>query len=149
MFEVKIPDLLPKGLISKRYTCDGADMSLPVRWSHIPRGTVELVMFVITAQPVAGQTFYNWAVAGLKPTSHGVAAGRLPPGVVVGRNSYGDAGYSICPAKGSRGKYVGVRVEALSHPIAAKPGFDPNTLHQEAKPYVTAFGITGGEYERA
>lgn len=54
-------------------------MSLPVRWSGVPRGTVELAIFVLNLQRVHGRLFFDWALAGLSPALHGISAGTLPP----------------------------------------------------------------------
>ena len=34
------------GAISKRYTCQGEDVSLPLAWSGLPAGTKSLVLIV-------------------------------------------------------------------------------------------------------
>jgi phosphatidylethanolamine-binding protein (PEBP) family uncharacterized protein len=145
--EVSIPTLLREGYIPERYTCDGADVSLPVRWSHIPSGTAELVIFAINLQPVHGRFFFDWALAGISATSQGISAGVLPPGAIVGRNSAGKVGYSICPAKGTPEEHYIVRVVALPHPLAAKPGFDAEVFYREAERSATAVGLGGGGYK--
>ncbi len=143
---VSIPVLLPENYIPKRYTCEGADVSLPVQWSDVPPGTAELAMFVVNLRPVDGRFFFDWAVAGLNPTSHGTSAGRLPPGAVVGRNGFGNVGYSICPAKGTGEEHYVLRVVALPHPLAVKPGFNAETLYQEAERSAKVVGLAGGAY---
>jgi len=144
--EVSIPALLREGYIPQRYTCDGADVSLPLRWSHVPSGTAEVAMFVVNLRPVHGRFFFDWAVAGLGPTSHGISAGILPLGAVVGRNSFGKVGYSICPAKGTGKEHYVVRVVALPHRLAAKQGFDAEAVYREAERSATAVGLGGGAY---
>ena len=132
--------------IPTRYTCDGANDSLPVRWSHVPSGTADIAIFVANLQPVHGRIFFDWAVVGFSPASHGIAAGRLPPGAVVGRNSFGNLGYSICPAKGTREESYVVRVVALPHPLPATPGFNAEAVYREAERSATAVGLGGGLY---
>lgn len=144
--DVSIPGLLPGYRIPKRSTCDGADVSLPLKWSHVPRGTAELAMFVVALQPVNKKLVFDWAVAGLNPTSGGFSAGTLPPGAVVGRNSFGKVGYSICPPKGSGEEHYVVRVVALPRSLAAKPGFDAEALYQEAERSAKFVGLAGGVY---
>jgi phosphatidylethanolamine-binding protein (PEBP) family uncharacterized protein len=146
-FGVSIPGLLSEHQIPKRYTCDGEDLSLPVQWSAIPHGTAELVTIVLNLLPVKGNLFFDWAVAGLSPTSHGITAGTLPPGAVVGLNSFGKVGYSICPPKGAHETYL-VKVFALPHPLAAQSGFDPGTLLMNAERSAKYVGIGAGIYER-
>lgn len=147
--EVAIPTVLREGesYIPRRYTCYGADLLLPVRWARIPPRTAELVIFVLNLQPVHSHLFFDWAVAGLSPGSHGISAGRLPPRAVVGRNSFGNASYSICPAKGTPEEHYVVRVVALPHPLAATPGFDAETVYREAERSAKVVGLGGGAYK--
>jgi phosphatidylethanolamine-binding protein (PEBP) family uncharacterized protein len=144
---VTIPGLLSEQRIPERYTCDGADVSLPVRWSHVPSSIAELAVFVVNLRPVHGRFFFDWAVAGLRPAAQGISAGTLPPDAIVGRNSFGGVGYSICPAKGMREDFV-VRVLALPHPLAARPGFDAESVYREAERNAKVVGIGGGIYTR-
>jgi phosphatidylethanolamine-binding protein (PEBP) family uncharacterized protein len=144
---VTIPTLLSEQRIPKRYTCDGQDMSLPVRWSHVPPATAELAVFVVNLRPVRGRLFFDWAVAGLSPAAHGIPAGRPPHGAVVGRSSFGKVGYSICPAKGEREDFV-VRVLALPHALATKPGFDAEAVLRDAERFAKFAGVGGGIYTR-
>jgi phosphatidylethanolamine-binding protein (PEBP) family uncharacterized protein len=143
--EGSIPGLLPGFEIPTRYTCYGQDVSLPVQWSGIPRGTVELLMFVINLRPVHEKLVFDWAVASLSPNLHGVSAGTLPPGAVVGRNSSGKVGFSICPTKGTAEEHYIVRLVALRHRLAAKPGFDAETLYRENEGSANV-GLAGGVY---
>jgi phosphatidylethanolamine-binding protein (PEBP) family uncharacterized protein len=145
--DVNVPGLLPGGVLAMRYTCDGQDTPASVRWKGIPAGTAELVLFVVSFQPVQGKLFFDWAVAGLSPNLHGLAAGRLPSGAVVGRNGFGRDGYSICPPRGRRESYA-VKVVALPRKIAVQPGVNALTLYQEAERSTKVVGFTGVTYTR-
>jgi phosphatidylethanolamine-binding protein (PEBP) family uncharacterized protein len=145
--DVTVPDLLRGGFMAARHTCDRGDVSLPVRWSGVPHGTAELALFAISFQPVHGRLFFDWAVAGLSPKLREVAAGRLPRDAVVGRNSFGHDGYSICPPSGTRESYA-VRVIALPHKLAAQPGFDALTLYRNAERSAKVVGLAGVTYKR-
>jgi hypothetical protein len=146
--DVSIPTVRREGenYIPKRYTCDGADISLSVRWSRIPPGTAELVISVLNLQPVHGHLFFDWAVAGLSPSSRAIFAGTLPTGVIVGRNSFGTVGYSICPAKGAGEEHYAVRLVALPHRLAIRSGFDAEALYREAERSAKVIGLGGGAY---
>jgi phosphatidylethanolamine-binding protein (PEBP) family uncharacterized protein len=150
VFNVSIPTYVRDGqhLILSRYTCDGADISLPVRWSGMPRGTEALALFVVNLIPVHGKLFFDWAVAGLNPTSHGISAGTLPPGAIVGRNSFGNTSYSICPAKGPHPEHFFVKVAALRRPVAVRLGFDAEALYREAERTASVIDYGGGAYKR-
>ena len=145
---VTIPGLLKEDYIPALYTCDGADTSFPVRWSNVPPGTAELAMFLVKLNSPAAHPFYDWAVAGLSPNSRGVEAGRLPSDAVVGRNGFGKVGYSICPPRGSVEEHFVLRLLALPHSIAAKSGFDPEALFNEAERSTKVVGLAGGVYTR-
>jgi phosphatidylethanolamine-binding protein (PEBP) family uncharacterized protein len=133
--------------ISARYTCDGTDTSLPISWSKIPPHTAEIEVFVFNFLPVRGKLFPDWAVAGLKPSLHGLAAGQLPAGAIVGRNGFGQTRYSICPAKGSNTRFAFL-VYALPHRIAVKPGFDANALREKALHSAEHAGLLAFSYRR-
>jgi Raf kinase inhibitor-like YbhB/YbcL family protein len=146
--EVSIPVLIgPEHKLPKGYTCDGEDISFPMQWSGVPNGTPELAMFVLNLRPVNHSVFFDWAVAGISPTSHGIPTGALPPGAVAGRNSFGKVGYSICPPKGTYERYV-VRLLALPHSLAVQTGFDPQKLYTEAERFTKIVALDTALYER-
>jgi phosphatidylethanolamine-binding protein (PEBP) family uncharacterized protein len=97
-----------KGTIPARYTCDGQDIAPPITWGAIPSKVRELAVFAIDVTPTsAGRPAdtVEWAMAGLKPTLHKVAAGELPPHAFMEEASNGKAHYSICPTKGKPRRY--------------------------------------------
>lgn len=117
------------------FTCDGKGVSPALRWQGVPQGTAELVLFAMNVQPVAGELFFDWAVAGLSPDLEEIEAGKLPRGAVVGRNSFGKTGYEICPEGGAE-TYM-FTVFALPKKLSPASGFDPSTLRKEV------LGISG------
>jgi phosphatidylethanolamine-binding protein (PEBP) family uncharacterized protein len=91
------------------YTCDGKNIPPPVEWGAVPAGARELVLLVIGLKPAAEAGSYSasveWAVAGINPALHRLAAGRLPAGAYVGANSADKHRYSICPPPGTSERY--------------------------------------------
>jgi phosphatidylethanolamine-binding protein (PEBP) family uncharacterized protein len=120
----------PGGVIDRRYTCRGADQSLPVRWSGVPRGAKEIAVFVITLGH--SPPTLNWAVAGLRPSLGGILAGRLPARSIVGRNSFGNAAYSLCPTASAVPVILSIVVVALPRRLTLHRGFDASALFTEA-----------------
>lgn len=118
-----------------------------MRWTGIPADTAELALFVVNFLPVHGKPFFGWAVSGLSSTLHGLRAGWLPLGAVVGRNSFGQSGYSICPPMGTHENYA-VTVIALPHKIHAQPGFEALTLYREVESSAKVVGFTAIAYQR-
>ena len=114
----------------------------------MPSGTAEVGLFAMNVLPVNGKLFFDWALMGLSPKSRGVNAGALPAGAAEGRNSAGKLGYSFCPPRGPRPEHMIIRIIALKHPIAAKPGFDPAAVFQETEQDTNGVALTGAAYVR-
>jgi len=130
------------------YTCDGANKPLPVRWSNIPTNTVEIDLFVAQLLPGADEKLVmDWAVAGLKPTVRSISGARLPAGAIVGRNSFGQLGYSVCPPKGKKVQYE-VIVDPLQQRFHVKPGFNEEALLDKAVHTAESEGQLGFSYTR-
>lgn len=145
---VTIPVLVAKGILPARYTCYGANESPPIQWGPVPAGTTELAVFVSNVIPVHEKYLYDWAVTGLKPTLHGIPAAKLPAGAVVGRNSFGRIGYTMCLLKGRREENAVVDLFALPHSLAAKPGFDAEAVANRAGRSAKNGGIESWVYMR-
>jgi phosphatidylethanolamine-binding protein (PEBP) family uncharacterized protein len=148
-FTMSSPVFDAGSLIPARYTCDGGEVSPPLRWSAMPPGTAELALFILNlnSRPGGKFTFY-WAVAGLHPTLKGIAAGRLPDGAIVGRNSLGQSRYTICPAKSEGLQHYVVALFAAQHPSAARPGFSADALYKTLSNTAEYKGLTGFTYQR-
>lgn len=116
--------------IASQYTCAGGDDSPPLRWGGVPAGTQEFVLFVLSLRPVDGRLFFDWAVAGLPPGLRELAAGKLPSGATVGRNSEGRDSYTLCPAGGGPETYV-FALYALPRRLAPSTGFEPAALRRQ------------------
>lgn len=129
------------------FTCDGKNISLPIKWREIPANTKEIDLFIFNSKLAKDKLFADWAVAGLKPTVRQLQPGRLPAGAVVGRNSFGQIGYSVCPPKGTTGQYV-VLLSALPRKIPASTGFDPNAIAEKAAVTAEFEGRGGFAYKR-
>jgi phosphatidylethanolamine-binding protein (PEBP) family uncharacterized protein len=128
------------------YTCDGKGVSPALRWQGVPQGTAELVLFAMNIQPVEGQLFFDWAVAGMSPDLTEVEAGKLPKGAVVGRNGFGKATYEICP-KGGGETYM-FTVFALPKKLSPAQGFDPSVLRREVLGASGNVGLLALSYTR-
>jgi phosphatidylethanolamine-binding protein (PEBP) family uncharacterized protein len=144
---VSSPAFQPGGAMPRRYTCDGAGVSPPLRWLGVPAGSVELLLLAIDLDG-RHTGAVQWAVAGLPPSSPGIAAGRLPAGAVVGRNSAGEARWGgICGASG-RLHHVAFLLYALNRRLGLKAGFDVVTVRGDLKDTTLARGLTVATYER-
>ncbi len=92
-----------------RYTCDGQDISPPLEWGAVPASTKSLALFLVALVPEpsshTSSASLGWAVAGLNPSLHRLAAGHLPRGAYEGLTSNNKRNYWLCPPKGTRVEY--------------------------------------------
>jgi Raf kinase inhibitor-like YbhB/YbcL family protein len=142
---VTTPAVDGSGALSRTYTCDGTNTSPPLEWQGVPSSTKELAVFVMNVAPVNGKIFFDWAVAGIPPSTTGMAAGEVPPGAVVGKNSEGKHGYSLCPP-GSSGETYVIAVYALEQETHSKQGFDAAKLREEAPKISKSAGLLSAAY---
>lgn len=129
------------------YTCDGKDTWPALRWQGVPASTAELALFAMNVQPVQGKLFFDWAVAGIDPSLAGLEAGQLPGGAVMGKNSFGQNGYSICPPNGSAETYI-FTLYALPKRLSAAKGFDPHALRDQILELSGNAGLMAASYSR-
>src|SRR5579872_3337114 len=59
------------GTIPKKYTCDGGEMSLPLSFSDVPKGTKSLTLFLEDPDTSIG-TFTHWVVFNIPATTTNV-----------------------------------------------------------------------------
>jgi phosphatidylethanolamine-binding protein (PEBP) family uncharacterized protein len=135
------------GALPAAYTCDGKGSWPAFGWGGVPPGTAELILYAMNVQPVEGKLFVDWAVAGLDPSLSAIEAGELPGGAVVGTNSFGRAGYEICPAPGGGEIYM-FAIYALPRKLSPPKGFDARELRKEILDASGNVGLLPAAYVR-
>ncbi|MGP0100429.1 MAG: hypothetical protein ACLPUT_02270 [Solirubrobacteraceae bacterium] len=137
--------------IPRLYTCDGKDVSPPLRWKHLPPATKELLLLVLSLKPATGTvretSTVEWAVAGLHPTLRQLATGGLPAGAIVGRNALGHTSYRICPVRGTSGSYL-ILLFASPRRLALRPGFSDESLLARLSQIKPPYGQIAATYSR-
>jgi Raf kinase inhibitor-like YbhB/YbcL family protein len=90
--------------IPAQYTCDGADVSPPLRWTKPPAGTLGFRVKVEDVDAPGG-TFVHWTASGIPAASRGLRRGQHAPR--EGVNGIGTRGYTgPCPPPGPPHRYV-------------------------------------------
>ncbi len=89
------------GTIPTRYTCDGSDISPPLRWSNTPSETRSFALIVDDPDAPRG-TFTHWVLfdlpADITSLPEGLTSGAVG---VAGSNDFGRVGYGgPCPPPG-------------------------------------------------
>ena len=111
------------GKLPARFTCDGANISPPLRWGSVPSASAEVVLFAI-GKPASASTHVSstieWAMAGIKPGLHELKAGEVPHGAFLEQASDGKRQYSICPARGQT-RFYAFAVYALPEKVKVTP----------------------------
>jgi len=141
------PDVAQSGALPAKFTCDGKGSWPTLRWQGVPAGTSELVILAMNVQPVQGKLFFGWALAGIDPSLEGIGSGTLPKGAVQGKNSYGKAGYEICPPPGQAETYI-FALYALPKALSPSQGFDPAALRSQAQAISRNAGLLAVSYGR-
>ncbi len=134
--------------IPTRYTCDGANESPPLKWSKVPAGTKQMLLFVLDL--AAGpQGALRWAVGGIDPTANGFSSNAIPAGAVLGKNSAGKAAWAgICPSKGKPHNVVFL-LYALRKKLDLAGGFDTKTVQKQLAGNTDGAGVMFGTYQRS
>ena len=103
------PDFQNQGMIPKKHTCDGRDISPALNWSNVPSEAKSLVLIVDdpdAPDPAAPQrTWVHWVLYNIPVTSESLAQGiekrALPKGTLEGLNDWGRTGFGgPCPPIG-------------------------------------------------
>ena len=86
--------------IPKRFTCSGEDVSPPLNFLRVPPKARELALLV---QDPDANDFVHWAVFHIPRRTAGFEEGKVPSGVVQGKNGFGDRRWGgPCPPEGDK-----------------------------------------------
>src|SRR5437870_13873979 len=64
VFKLRSPAIAPSGHIPAKYTCDGSDLSPPLRWTEPPRDTKSFALIVDDPDASGGATVH-WLLYGV------------------------------------------------------------------------------------
>jgi Raf kinase inhibitor-like YbhB/YbcL family protein len=131
--------------IPSRHSCEGEDLSPPLRWSNVPEGTRSLAL-VLDDPDAPGGVFTHWLAWGLDPAG-GLDEGEAAPR--EGQNDFGTTGYrGPCPPPGhGRHRYV-FRLYALDKELELGSGAAKDELEQAIGEHVLTTAELVGTYER-
>jgi Raf kinase inhibitor-like YbhB/YbcL family protein len=133
------PVFAQNGSIPRAFTCQGRDVSPPLRWTGVPAGTRELVL-VMRDPDAPGGGFIHWALAGIPPSARAFREGGVSGQAIPGRNSFGTLGYrGPCPPGGKPHHYV-LTLSALSAPSGLNSGWTTEQLRVRAVAIATLVG---------
>ena len=137
--------------IPTRYTCDGEDISPPLRWEGVPAEARSLALIMDDPDAPAG-TWVHWVLYNL-PVKRQELAEAIPADAELvgggrhGRNSWGRLGYGgPCPPSGTHRYFF--KMYALDTVLDLEPGADKEQLLEAMEGRVLARAELMGTYRR-
>ncbi len=139
------------GMIPKKYTCDGMDVSPPLTWASVPEGTKSLALICDDPDAPMG-TWVHWVLFNL-PGDTKELPENIPPqktlanGVKQGINDFRKIGYGgPCPPGGTHRYYF--KLYALGTEINFEAGATKARLLKAMEGHILAEGQLMGKYRR-
>ncbi len=149
--EIKSSAFENEGMIPRKYTCDGENISPPLSWSSVPEGTKSLAL--ICDDPDAPFiTFVHWVIFNIPPNiyelSEGIPSEKvLENGAKQGKNDFENIGYGgPCPPFGTHRYYF--KIYALDTVLDLEPGIKKKQLLKAMEGHILAEGQLMGKYKR-
>ncbi len=139
------------GMIPKKYTCDGPDVSPPLTWTSAPAGTKSLALICDDPDaPVA--TWVHWVLFNL-PADTTKLPESVPPQETLesrakqGTNDFRKTGYGgPCPPSGTHRYYF--KLYALDTEIDLEAGITKKDLLKAMEGHIIGEGQLMGRYKR-
>ena len=148
-FALESPAFPDGGVIPKRFTGDGADVSPYLRWVDLPEGTQALAVVLKDPDAPSGPC-YHWAAWNIPPVARGLPEGHHPAG--GGREALNDfhrRGYAgPRPPRGRGPHRYRFRLFALPRPLDLPEDADARAVELAAEPQALAVAELSGIYER-
>ena len=139
------------GLIPAKYTCDGADISPPLRWEGVPEGTRSIALICDDPDAPMG-TWVHWVLFNLPAETKELAEnvptdGTLTNGAKQGITDFGRTGYGgPCPPGGTHRYFF--KIYALDTEIDLTPSATKNDLLKAIEGHILGQGQLVGKYKR-
>lgn len=138
--------------IPTRYTCDGENISPPLKWSNVPPGTKSIALIADDPDAPAG-TWVHWIMYNIPPATTELPEA-LPTTEVIlnqvrqGVTDFKRSGYGgPCPPGGSSHRYF-FRLYALDTELQLQPGATQKDLVGAIQGHILAQGQLMGTYQR-
>jgi len=138
--------------IPKEYTCDGADISVPLSWTGAPEPTKAFALIVDDPDAPRG-TWVHWVLYDIPADLRALSAGigheqSLQNGSKQGKNDFGKVGYGgPCPPAGPAHRYF-FKLYALDQATGLQPNVTKQRLVDAMKGHVLAETQLIGTYKR-
>lgn len=135
-----------KGAIPEKYTCDGENISPPLRWEGAPEGTKSFVL-IVDDPDAPRKTWVHWILYNISATDHECAEGRVPSGAIQGVNDFGQALYGgPCPPSGVHRYFF--KLYALNQTLTLSKGATKEQVEKAMAAHILGQAELIGTYSR-
>jgi Raf kinase inhibitor-like YbhB/YbcL family protein len=151
-FEISSTAFPDGGMIPKKFTCDGADVSPPLSWTPAPAGTQSFALIMDDPDAPVG-TWVHWVRYNLPANTRELPEGvekqeQLAGGATQGRNDFRRIGYGgPCPPLGKPHRYY-FKLYALDTELTLKTGATKPELERAMKSHILGKTELMGRYGR-
>jgi Raf kinase inhibitor-like YbhB/YbcL family protein len=138
-------------MIPAKYTCDGDNVSPPLKWEGVPEKARTLALFVVDPDAPGGR-FTHWVLynlsASAKELPENIPPEKQPASVARhGTNSFNKIGYGgPCPPSGTHRYFF--KLYALDAELALDAGATREDLLNAMQGHILAQGDLTGKYEK-
>jgi hypothetical protein len=138
--------------IPAKYSCEGRDISPPLKWTNTPANTKSLALIMDDPDAPVG-TWVHWVLYDLPANTTGLSEDVAKTQFVAGNarqglNSWPRLGYGgPCPPPGKPHRYF-FKLYALDAMLDLKPGLTKKDLLKAMEGHVLAEGQLMGTYQR-
>lgn len=138
-------------MIPGKYTCDGEDISPPLKIGGLPEGTKSIALISDDPDAPVG-TWVHWVLFNLPADTNELLENiprkeTLPNGAAQGKNSWPKLGYGgPCPPSGTHRYYF--KFYALDKMLDLKSGSTKDQLLKAMQGHILAEGQLMGKYKR-
>ncbi len=149
--EIVSPVFSQGGIIPKKFTCTGENVSPPLSWKGVPEGSRSIALIADDPDAPMGTwvhwVYYNLPVE-LSQLKERVPVGSNPsPGGMQGINDSKHVGYDgPCPPSGTHRYYF--KIYALDAMLDLKPGATKKELLKAMEGHILAEGVLMGKFSR-
>lgn len=152
-FQLETAAFKDKEKIPAKYTCDGENVSPPLVWTELPKGTQSLALIADDPDAAAG-TWVHWVLYDIPASVTHLAEGipnteTLPDDSKHGITDFREVGYKgPCPPPGAAHRYV-FKLYALSKPLNIPPKASKAEVLMAMNGNVLAEAKLAGNYQRS
>lgn len=152
VMQIKSPAFEDNGMIPKKYTCDGADVSPPLSWSKPQAGTKSIALICDDPDAPMG-TWVHWVLYGLPPETVSLSENvpkdkEVLNGAKQGITDFRRIGYGgPCLPRGPAHRYF-FKIYALDVELNLQHGATKQDVEKAMKGHILAQGELIGKYGR-